>query len=50
MTDTPQVDIFGQNVEPEPELPDYMTRTLAATPVRLFEPQMEGQLALEDSE
>jgi hypothetical protein len=44
-----QLDIFGQETEPEPDIPDYQP-PVTATPLRLFEPQMEGQLALGDSD
>ena len=43
----PQLDIFGDVVEPEPEPPSYQAEKPKPTPMRLFEPQMEGQLALE---
>ena len=43
-----QVDIFGETQPPAPELPAYQRRDASAATSRLFEPQMEGQLTLDD--
>lgn len=48
-----QFDIFGETQAPEPEPAGYPARDASAPQayaVRLFEPQMEGQLALDEPE
>lgn len=42
-------DLFGNLTVPAPELPGYMTSRPRAEQVRLFEPQMEGQLTLDET-